>query len=226
MSGVGHSRNDSIPLWTGASGRALVRFLGRSPKMTRSAALGTIDGAPTEASWLRQVHSSTVLEARSSCAGEGDGLVTRQPDLALSISTADCVPVVIATESAIGAAHAGWRGIVSGVVASTVESLAADGLAEAVAWIGPAIGPCCYEVGPDVADRVVAAADSSAQVAGPSTKPHLDLQEAVRTQLRRAGLDTVEVVRVCTRCRPELLWSYRRDGERAGRNLTFVWLTG
>lgn len=90
------------------------------------------------------------------------------------------------------------------------------------AWIGPAIGDCCYEVGEDVAEQVVAA--SSAEVlTRRNPRPHLDLAMASTVQLARGGIRQIHTIRVCTRCSPDLLWSYRRDGAASGRNFTFAW---
>ncbi|MEZ5332917.1 MAG: polyphenol oxidase family protein [Thermoanaerobaculia bacterium] len=185
--------------------------------------IGALDEAPTETSWLRQVHSGRILDARPGCSGEGDALLTRRSGLAVAIATADCVPVVLAGPRAVAVVHAGWRGIAAGIVPAAVLRLAEHGAVEA-AWIGPAIGPCCYEVGEDVADRVEAAAGPAARVAGRSgRKPHLDLVAAVEGQLRAAGVPSVESAGLCTRCRPD--WhSFRRDGAGAGRNWTLAWL--
>jgi YfiH family protein len=130
---------------------------------------------------------------------------------------------------AIAAVHAGWRGTVAGVVAAAVAELrrvAGPGADEAppVAWIGPAIGACCYEVGPDVAAQVVAASGEEVATPGPAGKPHVDVARAVELQLRRAGIADVRRFGPCTRCEPELLWSYRRDGAKAGRNIAYVWM--
>jgi YfiH family protein len=163
----------------------------------------------------------------SGFAGEGDALVTARPGLALSVITADCVPALISMGDAIAAVHAGWRGLAGGIVEEalgtmhrTWGTLAAD----VVAWIGPAIGACCYEVGADVAAQVVAASGEEVATPGPAGKPHLDMALAVELQLRRAGIADVRRLGPCTRCEPELLWSYRREGAKAGRNIAYVWM--
>jgi copper oxidase (laccase) domain-containing protein len=122
------------------------------------------------------------------------------------------------------AIHAGWRGIAAGIIGSTVDALGDSQAYQAI--IGPAIGPCCYEVDGDVADAVEAALPSPRAIDRRSrSKPHLDLQLAVVEQLSRHGAKTTEWVRTCTRCSKDL-WSYRRDGPGKGRNLAFVWLDG
>jgi YfiH family protein len=190
--------------------------------------------------------------------GEGDALVTDRAGLALSVITADCVPVLVEAGAQVAAVHAGWRGLVAGVLAATAERLAAGGAppaAEWIAWIGPTIGACCYEVDEDVAARVAEASSpavvsrpnsssgslgsssslgssnsagsssslGSSSSAGNAAKPHLDLVAAARHQLAGLGVADVRTVAVCTRCEPDLLWSYRRLGRRAGRNHAFIW---
>ncbi|MBV8200488.1 MAG: polyphenol oxidase family protein, partial [Acidobacteria bacterium] len=115
-------------------------------------------------------------------------------------------------------------GIAAGVVGATVEAMG-EAPAAIQAWIGPAIGPCCYETGPDVAAQVAAASDPAIVTAGPAGRPHLDLQLAVRRQLQAAGLQQIQVLPLCTRCEKEILHSYRRDGKAAGRNHAFIWKT-
>jgi YfiH family protein len=178
--------------------------------------------------WVKQVHSAIVLSADGpGRAGEGDAVITRETGLALSVVTADCVPVLVAAGGWIAAIHAGWRGIAAGVVQATVERLRAEGAGPArTAWIGPAIGGCCYEVGPEVAEAVAAASTPDAILAWPgSARPHLDLLHAVRTQLEAAGLTDVHPLVACTRCDTARLHSYRRDGNAAGRNLAVIWKT-
>jgi copper oxidase (laccase) domain-containing protein len=95
--------------------------------------------------------------------------------------------------------------------------------ASCIAWIGPAIGSCCYETGPDVADQVAAASDPAIVTPGPAGRPHLDLQQAVRRQLEAAGVRQIQVLPLCTRCEAARLHSYRRDGKAAGRNHAFIY---
>ena len=210
-------------VWSAGRGRLQVRFIGRT-----GASLGAIVDAlpegPREVSWLRQIHSDAVLAAEAGCSGEGDALTTERHDLGLAIATADCVPVVVGGRSGLAVIHAGWRGIAAGVVARAVERLPVRA-ADAVAWIGPSIGPCCYEVGDDVAAQVVTASSEEALRAGPRGRPHLDLGAAVAAQLVALGISRSERVDVCTRC-DDRLNSYRRDGATAGRNWTLAWLSG
>jgi len=207
-----------------ATGGVAIAFAGRGRAGSREDVLARLTGERRRVAWARQVHSARVLRARPGECGEGDALVSRDAGLALSIVTADCVPVLLAGPSAIAAAHAGWRGIAAGVVGATVAAMAEDPAA-LKAWIGPAIGPCCYETGPDVAAQVAAASDPAIVLEGPAGRPHLDLQRAVRRQLEAAGLSEIEVVPLCTRCEAATLHSYRREGKGAGRNHAFIWMS-
>jgi len=206
-----------------------VAFSGRDPaggRPSREEVLARLTGRPRPVAWARQVHSARVLPARPGECGEGDALVSASAgdDVVLSIVTADCVPVLLAGPAGIAAAHAGWRGIAAGVVDATVAAMAGDPGSFA-AWIGPAIGSCCYETGQDVADQVAAASDPAIVTPGPAGRPHLDLQQAVRRQLQAAGVRRIQVLPLCTRCEAAILHSYRRDGKAAGRNHAFIWQT-
>jgi len=223
----------SYPLWSDREGRVEVRFVGRGEERTRDETLTAVEPAAPPVAALRQVHSARVVSVDGAGpAGEGDALVTTRPGLALSVITADCVPVLMAMGGAVAAVHTGWRGVVGGVVPAALsrlrEAAAVTGGVGAtpVAWIGPAIGACCYEVGPEVAAPVVAASGEEVSHPGPAGKPHLDVARAVELQLRREGIADVRRFGPCTRCHPELLWSYRRDGARAGRNIAYVWRVG
>jgi YfiH family protein len=167
-------------------------------------------GADAEALTLnRQRHSATVHRAHPGRRGEpGDGLWTDEPGVPMLKLTADCVPVAIArTEGkpALALLHAGWRGLAEGIVAAGVAELNGGPLAAAV---GPAIGPCCYEVGPEVAGLF-----DADLVRG----RNLDLWAASERALRTAGVRHVQRFDLCTACNPELFFSHRRDAGRTGR---------
>jgi hypothetical protein len=161
---------------------------------------------PARLSFNRQVHSPTVHRAHT--RGEpGDGLWSNEPGLPMLAMSADCLPIAIARtegERALAVVHAGWRGLSEGVVAAAVDAL---GAGEKAAVIGPAIGPCCYEVGPEVAELF----DDDLVV-----DRILDLWSAAERALRTAGVARVERVDLCTRCHPELFFSHRRDGRARG----------
>jgi YfiH family protein len=156
----------------------------------------------------RQRHTPTVHRARPGARGEaGDGLWTDESGLPMLALAADCVPIAIARDAgrpALAVMHAGWRGLAEGVVESGVAALG-DGAKSAA--VGPSVGPCCYEVGPEVA-RLFDRALVRGRI--------LDLWAAAERALRRAGVDDVDRVDLCTRCRGDLFFSHRRDGAVRG----------
>jgi hypothetical protein len=162
---------------------------------------------------------------------EADAMATDRPGLVLGVLTADCLPVVLAVpeSGAIAIAHAGWRGTLEGVVPAAVRelcALAGAGPTNVVAALGPAIGDCCYSVGDEVREAF-RGRWGAALTRGIFTRAdgwRLDLQAANLRQLREAGVPAraVTAVPLCTSCRRELFFSYRRDGRRSGRMLNFV----
>ena len=156
----------------------------------------------------RQIHSPTVHRADAGRRGTpGDGLWTDEPEVPLLAMSADCLPIAVAssgTRRRLAVLHAGWRGLSEGVVAAGVAALG-DGAKAAV--IGPAIGPCCYRVGSEVATLFDADL---------TTDGRLDLWTAAERALRRAGVDRVDRIDVCTRDNPDLYFSHRRDGLARG----------
>ncbi|HBL30932.1 MAG TPA: multi-copper polyphenol oxidoreductase [Acidobacteria bacterium] len=209
-------------VWRSRLGSVHVRFTGRGPAGEREDVLRRVTGETRELAWARQTHSTTVLQGRPGACGEGDALWTDRAGLVLSVVTADCVPVVLAGPEGMAAVHAGWRGLVDGVLPATLDRLPGP-LSAWTAWIGPAIGVCCYEVGEEVAKRVTAVGGPEVAVPGPAGKPHLDLPGVARRQLTAAGVGTVLGLVRCTRCDAERLYSYRREGKGAGRNIAFIW---
>ena len=176
--------------------------------------------------WLRQRHGTDAVRVVDpGCGGDGDALIVSRDGVAATVFVADCVPVLIAAGQNVAAVHAGWRGLASGVLASAVRELRRAGAtdpARAEAWIGPAIGPCCYEVGEDVASRVESVTGSEVVIRRPGQRPHLDLPLAASIQLAALGVGRTSSSGCCVRCDANW-WSYRRDGSRAGRNHAFIW---
>jgi YfiH family protein len=177
---------------------------------------------------VRQIHSSTVVLATSSgLRGQGDALISDRPDMLLAIRTADCLPILLSDtrNRAVAAIHAGWRGTVHRIVDKTVEALTANSGTRAedlVAVIGPGIGPCCFEVGGDVAERFQKLFPERDLRAGEHTT--IDLREANRRQLIACGIPEgqIQSIDLCTYCGRELFHSYRRDREAAGRMVTAI----
>jgi YfiH family protein len=162
---------------------------------------------------------------------EVDGHVTAEPDLALLVFVADCVPVALAGPGGVAMLHCGWRGLASGIVERGAAAIGATDAA-----IGPAIGPCCYEVGADVLDRFTGPelasmgrkperGDANRPV-GIASGPTLDLPEVARRLLLEAGVERVETAGLCTSCESDLFFSHRRDEGRTGRQAGLVWRSG
>jgi YfiH family protein len=177
-------------------------------------------------SWLRQVHGAEVkiVDAPGKCAGEvGDALVSADAGAALAVLTADCAPIALASdEGVIGAVHAGWRGLVAGVVGEAVATMRRLGATDVVAALGPCIHVECYEFSD--ADLATVAAELGDGVRGVTSggRPALDVPAAVRVALERAGARLVHDVDVCTSCSTEH-WSHRARAERQ-RQAVVVWL--
>ncbi len=214
--------------WRASQNSVEVFFGGKGPDLEMEASLRSILPRGIEPAWLRQVHSSTVLDASSGSNGAADALVTWRSGLALAVVTADCVPVLLASDRGLAAVHAGWRGLAHSILPAAFERLLDQSHgcpteAPITAWIGPAIGPCCYEVSDDVARKICAASDPVVARDGPRGHPHLDLAAAARIQLERCGKVDVRTVEACTRCDQAHLWSYRREGPGAGRNIAAIW---
>lgn len=210
-----------VPAWTRWAGAWRILFLGRGAPARGEALPPDLVPEGVAGAWMRQEHGARVLAARPGECGAGDALVVREPGLAAVVATADCVPILVIGRDAV-AVHAGWRGLVAGVVARALAEL--DRSEPITAWIGPAIGPCCYEVGEEVAGAVETACGAPVRAGfSPAGRPRIDLRRAAAAQLRAAGAGEIRVVDQCTRCRPEWLSSHRRDGELAGRNLALLW---
>ncbi len=185
---------------------------------------------------VRQVHGCRVV-TRGEAGGAGDeadeadeadAVVTARPGLAASVLTADCVPILIGDPrtGAVAAAHAGWRGTLARVAATAVEALVREFGAHPenlLVAVGPAIGPCCYEVSPDLAERFVAEIGPSVAMLHPRT-PRVDLWSANEAVLRAAGVppERIEIIDRCTACDAESFFSHRRDGARTGRQVGFI----
>lgn len=186
----------------------------------RLAALAGLD--PGRLVSLRQVHGSEVVRLDAAPAGRpcADAAVTDAAGLGLMVLAADCVPVLLwrMDGSRVGAAHAGWRGLVAGVVEAAVRELAA-GVAVGAA-VGPAIGPCCYETGEEVRERF-------RERFGPAVVrgSRVDLPGAAVAALVDAGIDAggISVVDRCTRCSPAELFSFRGADGVCGRQCGMVW---
>ncbi len=189
---------------------------------------------------IRQVHGTDVLVLdRPVKVGEQfldgwDAIVTNQVRMLLTIRTADCVPVLVAdvARGVVGAVHAGWRGAVHGIVAKSiramVERFGADPASLHVA-MGPSVGPCCYEVDTPVLEQLPTDLPDASTILSP-TGPRtgrLNLKALIRGQILSLGIagDQIHMVDLCTMCREDLLFSYRRDGHVHGTMVNGIMLT-
>ena len=233
---------------------------------TRPWPLGSVSPAARDQAWadvalaldvppgrllrVRQVHGAAVVVRKAGGAfdqsAEADIIVTDQPDVALAVRTADCVPLLVADArtGSVAAAHAGWRGLALRVPSVTVAALGREfgsRPTDLVAAIGPSIGPCCYEIGEDVRRQFVAAGFTPSDLSrwfGAEPKPSpvnpsfgglstnrrpghsfLDIWSVARDQLVAAGVPShqIHVAELCTASNPAAFCSYRRDGSAAGR---------
>ena len=218
----------SSPLLAGVPG--LVHGFGQKVPGPRSAARAAAQqacGIAGDVFFLKQVHGCAVARPPWTDSPEADASLTAEPGFVLAIETADCLPVLIVdpVRRRVAAAHAGWRGTAARVVQEAVRAsvLAGSAASDLLVALGPSIGPCCYEVGPDVVEAF-GPSGSKFFVPGKGARPHLDVVSANRAQLEEAGVksDHIDAVSLCTRCREDLFFSYRRDGAHAGRMISVV----
>lgn len=181
---------------------------------------------------VRQVHGSSLHW----CSGKGlvhqneaDILLSNEPGTALAVRTADCLPILLAEpQSGICAAvHAGWRGTAARVVLVAVKEMQTRGAVpeRILASLGPCIGPCCFNIGKDVAERLAqSTTGAEARIRQQESLLTADLQGINRLQLEQIGLkhSHMEQIHACTACDRKRFFSYRRDGERSGRHLAVV----
>lgn len=182
---------------------------------------------PERLAILKQIHSAIVAEAVApGSLGEGDGLISNEPGLMVGVKTADCVPVLLADtrNRAVAAVHAGWKGTAGEIVLAAIGRMRAHygtNPADIIAAIGPCIRSCCYEVGPEVAERF----ERWMPELAPRSKQKLDLVEVNRRQLMSVGIPEwrIESGAPCTYCEPDQrLHSFRRDGVQAGRMISAI----
>jgi YfiH family protein len=183
-------------------------------------------GLPAEPSWLSQVHGIEVADLDSPAVpGPADAAIARGSSKVCAILTADCLPVVFATESgdAVAAAHAGWRGLATGVIEATVRAMDVPP-GSLVAWLGPAIGPEHFEVGPEVRNAFLAEDLKAAEAfaLNPRGRFMADLGTLARRRLQALGVSRIYGGGECTFARADRYFSHRRDGT-TGRQATLIW---
>jgi YfiH family protein len=182
---------------------------------------------PGEPVWLRQVHGTNIIDAaRAGAEPEADGAFAAQAGAVCAVLTADCLPVFLCNRAGtrVAVLHAGWRGLATGVIEQGVRALeeAGDRL---LAWLGPAIGPAAFEVGPEVRDAFIrhAAEASHAFSPGNGDRYLADIYLLARQRLRRLGVEAVSGGGFCTVTDRARFFSYRRDGA-CGRMASLIWL--
>ncbi|WP_339843381.1 peptidoglycan editing factor PgeF [uncultured Halopseudomonas sp.] len=177
--------------------------------------------------WLKQVHGTVVVEANAGQILEADAAWTEEPGLACSIMTADCLPVLLCNQAGtrVAAAHAGWRGLLAGVLDNTVDAMD-EAPGNLMAWLGPAIGPQAFEVGPEVFEAFCAAHALSREAFVPSGRSDhylADIYMLARQRLEACGVQRIYGAEHCTVSDPTQFFSYRRDGQ-TGRFVSMIWL--
>ncbi len=233
--GSGPTRRIEVPVLAAVPGLLhLFTTKGSDP----GAAVAEVAGCDVPVRTLRQVHGATVrISAATGRPGdggtgereEGDAQIVSGPGLAAGVWVADCLPILICDETTrtVAAVHAGWRGTVAGVLGATLATLchrfAAAPSTLRVA-MGPSIGPCCFEVGDEVVEALLSAFPDAGSSVMRGPKNRIDLVEANRSQASAAGIpdERIQASGLCTRCRPDLLESYRREGTAAGRMAAII----
>ncbi|HSE89471.1 MAG TPA: peptidoglycan editing factor PgeF [Candidatus Binatia bacterium] len=183
---------------------------------------------------MKQVHGDQIIEVKHvnvKEAGEGDGMKTGEKEAFLGILTADCVPIllVVPDKKIVAAVHAGWRGTLAGIATKMVGLFGSEnGISpDAVeAALGPAIGPCCYDVKEDVSRPLIERWGKIAEpcVENREGKTYLDLRRLNRAIMEQAGVPSKQIYDVgpCTSCSPDEFFSYRREKKETGRQISFI----
>lgn len=214
----------------GAGGLNLGMHVGDDPAAVQENRLRLRALLPSEPVWLNQVHGNAVVDAaRVEGIPTADASFTARPGVVCVIQTADCLPVLLCDADAkvVGAAHAGWRGLASGVLENTIAAMRNAGARQILAWLGPAIGPQRFEVGPEVrqafmdADPNVSSAFASS---GTGEDKYLaDIYSLAHMRLRRSGIEQIFGAGFCTVTDSTRFYSFRRD-KTTGRMASCIWL--
>ena len=201
--------------------------------------LGAAAGfAPEQTVFTKQEHTDTILRVGKADCGTGllreqtvvcDSLITNEPGVALCCFGADCTTILLfdPVTGALGAVHSGWRGTAMGIAAKAVAAMTREFGSQPSnihAAIGPCIGRCCFEVGPEVPEamRNALGADAEHCIEPRGEKAHVDLKGLNRLWLERAGLSEIDVCPDCTKCHPERFWSHRAVGNHRGSQAAII----
>lgn len=197
---------------------------------------------PKQTVFTKQIHSDIVERVGASECGRGlirpvehgcDGLVTNEPNVALTVFSADCTPVLLfdPVHRAIGAVHAGWRGTAAAIAAKAVEKMMQEfgtDPADVCAAIGPCISQCCFETDADVPDAMLKSfgEDAQAMINPCGNKYYVNLKGLNALALQRIGVRKIEIAEECTACQPDRFWSHRRVGGARGSLAAIIMLKG
>lgn len=220
LGGISHAPYDSLNLGLHVNDDENAVLANRE-KLAQQAKL------PSAPLWLQQVHGTRVIEANDWLAGvEADASYSKQPEQVCTVLTADCLPVLFsnADGSQVAAAHAGWRGLLNGVLENTVSQFSCrkDAI---MAWLGPAIGPQQFEVGVEVYDAFVSRSAEAEKAFHPHGTDHFfaDIYLLTRQRLNQLGIESVFGGQHCTVSEANRFFSYRRDGD-TGRMASLIWI--
>lgn len=190
--------------------------------------LRQIAALPAEPLWLQQTHSTQVINEENWQPGiEADAIVSDKTNRVCAILTADCLPVCLYDQQTgkIAAIHAGWRGLVDGIIENTIAHMQADPT-QLISWLGPAIGPQQFEVGSDVYQAFTQSSAQAVQAFSLQNNGRYlaDIYQLARQRLTKCGVEQISGGEHCTVSDPTTFYSYRRDG-KTGRMATLIWRT-
>ena len=181
---------------------------------------------PEAPQWLQQTHSTRVIDLDQTEQREGDAAYTSTPGRIAVVMTADCLPVLFCNTagSEVAAAHAGWRGLLHGILEKTLAAMSTDN-AQVLAWLGPAIGPEVFEVGEEVRTEFIQHDADAASCFRPNRPGHFlaDLYALARLRLHKAGVTHISGGEFCTYSQPALFFSYRRENV-TGRQASMIYI--
>ncbi len=198
--------------------------------------------SPENTVFTKQIHSDRIERVGRNDRGRGlcfpvpedcDGLVTDEPEVALTVFSADCTPILLfdPVKKAIGAVHAGWRGTAAGIAGKAVEKMVQEFGCEPKnirAAIGPCISQCCFETDEDVPNAMLASFGREAWecIQTKGEKYYVNLKGLNTLSLRRAGVEGIDIAQACTACQPERFWSHRRVGNARGSLAAVIMIRG
>jgi purine-nucleoside/S-methyl-5'-thioadenosine phosphorylase / adenosine deaminase len=184
---------------------------------------------PSEPLWLEQVHGTEVITANNWRPGiEADAIYSQRTNQVCAVMTADCLPVLFTdiTGTQVAATHAGWRGLLNGILETTVSQFSGQP-GEIMAWLGPAIGPQQFEVGTDVFGAFLSKSPQAEEAFKPVGEAHYlaDIYQLARQRLKKLGINAIYGGQHCTVSENERFFSYRRD-RNTGRMASLIWIAG